>query len=101
MTLWQLVLAASIAVLALKLAGFLVPASVLERPRPARVANLLTIALLAALVAVQTLGAPGTIVLDARVPAVGVAAVLFAARLPFVVVVLAAAGTAALLRAVS
>lgn len=101
MTLWQLVLAASIAVLALKLAGFLVPASVLERPRPARVANLLTIALLAALVAVQTLGAPAAIVLDARVPAVGVAAVLFAARLPFVVVVLAAAGTAALLRAVS
>ena len=42
----------------------------LEAPRPARIADLLTVALLAALVAVQTLGDGQAIVVDARVPAV-------------------------------
>jgi branched-subunit amino acid transport protein len=61
--------------------------------------DLLSIPLLAALVVVQTLQAGGGIVLDARVPALGVAAVLVWRRAPFLVVVLAAAATAALLRA--
>ncbi|WBU38442.1 AzlD domain-containing protein [Homoserinibacter sp. YIM 151385] len=99
MTIWQVVIAASIAVLGLKLLGSLVPASVLERPRPARIADLLTVALLAALVAVQTLEREGGIQLDARVPALAVAAVLFALRAPFALVVVAAAAVAALLRA--
>jgi hypothetical protein len=99
MTLWQIVLLASIAVLALKLAGYLVPQSLLEKPGPSRVANLLTVALLAALVAVQTLAAGAQIVLDARVPAVLVAAVLFALRVPFIIVIVAAAATAAIIRA--
>ena len=100
MTLWNIVLLASVAVLALKLSGYLVPREFVERPGPARVVNLLTVALLAALVAVQTLGAGSGIAVDARVPAVGVAAVLFALRVPFIVVILAAAATAALLRLV-
>jgi hypothetical protein len=98
MTLWHLVLLASIACLALKFAGYLVPSTVLERPAAARTANLLTVALLAALIAVQTLGSGSALVLDARVPAVLAAIVLFALRAPFVVVVAAAAGIAALLR---
>ena len=99
MTLWQIVLLASIVCLALKLAGYLVPTAVLEKPAAARTANLVTVALLAALIAVQTLASGSELVLDARVPAVAVAAVLFALRVPFVVVVIAAAGAAALLRA--
>ena len=99
LTLWHIVLLASIAVLALKLAGYLVPPSTLEKPGPARVANLLTVALLAALVAVQTVAVGSQIVVDARVPAVLVAAVLFALRVPFIVVIVAAAATAALVRA--
>jgi hypothetical protein len=67
---------------------------------PSRVANLLTVALLSALVAVQTLGAGTQVVLDARVPAILVAACLFALRVPFILVVIAAAAVAALLRAV-
>ena len=55
--------------------------------------------LLAALILVQTLGNGHRLVLDARVPALGVAAVLVWRRAPFLLVVLAAAGTAALLRA--
>jgi hypothetical protein len=98
MSLWNTILLASIVVLALKMLGYLVPSSMMERPTPARVATLLTVALLSALVAVQTLERQGDIVVDARLPAVGVAAVLLAVRAPFIVVVIAAAGVAALLR---
>lgn len=100
MTIWQIIILASIAVFALKLAGYLVPASFIEKPRPARVANLLTVALLAALIAVQTLGSGQAIVFDARVPAIIVAAGLFALRVPFIIVVAAAALVAAGIRLV-
>ena len=99
MTVWQIILLASIAVLALKLVGYLIPPSVVARPTPARVANLLTVALLSALIVVQTLGSGQGITVDARVPALIVAAGLFALRVPFILVVAAAAGTAALVRA--
>ena len=99
MTAWHVILLASAATLALKLAGHLVPAGFLERERPARIADLLTVALLAALIAVQTLGAGQSLVVDARVPAVIVAAALFALRVPFLVVVIVAALVAAGIRA--
>lgn len=98
MTVWQIVILASIAVLAIKVVGYLVPPRLFEKPTPARIANLLTVALLAALIVVQTLGSGRGIALDARVPAVAVAAGLFALRVPFIVVVIAAAATAALIR---
>ena len=98
MTVWHIILIASIAVFALKLAGYLVPASLLERPTPARVANLLTVALLAALTVTQTLERAGGVEVDARVPAVIVAGVLLWLRAPFIVVVVAAALVAALIR---
>jgi hypothetical protein len=97
-SLWNLILIASIAVLALKLAGYLVPPSLLEKPTPSRIAGLLTVALLAALVAVNTLTTSRDIVLDARLPALVLAGVLFALRVPFIVVLIVAAVTAALLR---
>ena len=98
MTIWNIILLASVIVLGLKLVGYLVPPSVLERPTPARVANLLTVALLSALVVVQTVGQQQAVVIDARLPAVLVAAGLFALRVPFILVIIAAAATAALLR---
>ena len=98
MTIWQTIILASIAVLALKLVGYLVPPSLVEKPIPARVANLLTVALLAALIVVQTLGGGKGIELDARVPALLVAAGLYALRVPFIIVVAAAAVVAALIR---
>ena len=100
MTLWNTVLLAAIIVLALKLVGYLVPQKLIEKPTPARVSNLLTVALLAALIAVQTFGSGTGLALDARVPALLVAAGLFALRVPFVLVILAAAVTAALIRMV-
>lgn len=98
MTLWTAILVASIACVALKSVGYLVPPRWFEAPRPARITDLLTVALLAALVAVQTLGAGQAIVVDARLPAVLVAGALLVARAPFLVVVVAAAVVAALLR---
>ncbi|WP_169078056.1 AzlD domain-containing protein [Microcella alkalica] len=99
MTVWQIILLASIAVLAIKLAGYLVPERVLQTPTAARTANLVTVALLSALIVVQTIGAGQGILIDARLPAVVVAAGLFAIRTPFIVVIIAAAGVAAALRA--
>lgn len=100
MTLWGAIIFAATVCLALKAAGYLVPAKVLEEPRPARISDLLTVALLAALVAVQTLAAGQAVVIDARVPAVLVAAGLLWLRQSFLVVVFAAAVVAALLRLV-
>ncbi|GAA2068247.1 AzlD domain-containing protein [Microbacterium hatanonis] len=98
MSLWNAVLLASVICVAVKAVGYAVPGHWLEAPRPARVADLLTVALLAALVAVQTLGVGQAIVVDARLPAVLVAGGLLAVRAPFLVVVAAAAAVAALLR---
>jgi len=97
-TLWTAVLLSAIICVALKAVGYLVPARVLEAPRPSRIADLLTVALLAALVGVQALGAGQHVVLDARVPALLLAAGLLLVRAPFLVVVVAAAASAALLR---
>jgi Ca2+/Na+ antiporter len=80
----------------LKAFGYLVQATVLERAAPARIVNLLTVALLAALISPQTFAEGQQLVLDARVPAVLVAAVLFAPRVPFLVVIVAAAAVAVL-----
>ncbi len=61
--------------------------------------DLIPVSLLAALILVQTLGTGQRLAIDARVPALAIAAVLVWRRAPFLVVVLAAACTAALLRA--
>ncbi|MCV0333100.1 AzlD domain-containing protein [Microbacterium sp.] len=98
MSLWSAILLAALICLALKAAGYLVPPRVLEAPRTARISDLLTVALLAALVAVQTLGDGQAIIVDARVPALLVAGGLLWLRQSFLVVVVAAALVAALLR---
>ncbi|WP_426625890.1 hypothetical protein ACPPVW_07585 [Leifsonia sp. McL0607] len=46
----------------------------------------------------QTFGAGQTLQLDARLPAIAIAAGLYAARVPFIIVVPAAAVVAALIR---
>lgn len=96
---WTAVLAASALCLALKLGGHLLPARFLSGERVSRVAALVTVALLAALVAVQTLAGGQALRLDARVPAVAVAVAALALRAPFILVVVLAALTAAALRA--
>lgn len=70
-------------------------------PRLRRPLDLVAVPLLAALIVTQTFGAGRHYVLDARAPALAVAALLVWRRAPFLVVVLAAAGVAALLRLVA
>ncbi len=85
---------------AFKLAGVSVPASVLTRPAVRRMAALLPVALLAALIGVQTFGDGQHLVIDARLAGVLVAGVAVWRRWPFLVVVALAAATTALLRLV-
>jgi hypothetical protein len=96
---WTAVLAACGVCFVVKLAGYLAPHSWLEHPRVLRLTGLVTVGLLSALVAVQTVAHGQRVTLDARVPAVAVAAVLLWRRAPFVVVVVVAAVVAAGLRA--
>ena len=63
------------------------------------VRRLLPIALLSGLLLTQTVGGDDGLVLDARVPAVLLAIVLFTLRVNFLVVVIIAAALAAALRA--
>ncbi|WP_148614586.1 AzlD domain-containing protein [Nocardioides rubriscoriae] len=96
---WVAILAAGAGCYLLKLAGLSVPARVLDRPLVARVADLVPVALLAALVAVQVVATDdGRLVLDARALGLAVAVVLLLARTPFLVVVFGAALCAALVR---
>jgi branched-subunit amino acid transport protein len=83
---------------ALKAAGPLLAGGRELGPQARRALDLVSVPLLAALILVQTVGAAHDVVVDARMPALAVAAVLVWRRAPFLVVVLAAAGTAALLR---
>lgn len=96
---WPALLALGAAAYLFKAAGPLLLGARAIPARSERLLSLLAVPLLAALVAVQTLDGGERLVLDARVPALGVAALLVWRRAPFLVVVLAAAGTAALLRA--
>jgi branched-subunit amino acid transport protein len=81
-----------------KIFGFMVPHTVLDNPVVNRIATLLTVALLSALTGVQMLTSNGQIEFDARIPALGVSAILLYFRAPFIVMVAAAAASAALLR---
>lgn len=98
MTLWTIVLVGCVGTLVPKFLGYLVPPRWFAAARPNRIADLLTVALLAALIAVQTFANGQEVVIDARVPAVIAAAGMFALRVPYVVVVFAAAAIAAALR---
>lgn len=99
MSLWSTVLLGCALAFALKVAGYVVPARLLAGPRLSRITAMLPVALLSALLAIQAFTGPGGAwQLDARVVAVGVALLALALRAPFLVVVLLAAGSAALLR---
>jgi hypothetical protein len=95
---WTVVLIASASCYVLKLAGLSVPARWLADQRVQRLATALPVALLAALIALQTWTSGRHLVIDARMGALAVAAVAVVLRAPFIVVVALAALTAALLR---
>ncbi len=96
--LWVGVLVSGVGCYLLKVAGLSVPPKVLEHPVVERVADLVPVALLSALIGVQVLADGSRLVLDARLVGLGVAVVALLLRAPFLVVVLAAAAAAALVR---
>ncbi|HEX7263513.1 MAG TPA: AzlD domain-containing protein [Candidatus Dormibacteraeota bacterium] len=98
--LWVGLLVASAACYGLKLAGLSLPQAWMQDARIQRTVPLLPVALLSALIAILTFSTGHQIVLDVRAAAIGVAAIAVLLRAPFLVVVAAAAATAALLRLV-
>lgn len=92
------ILAATAGCYALKYAGLSVPVQVLEHPLTTRLADLIPVGLLGALIAVQVLADGQSLVVDARMLGLGVAVVLLMLRAPFLVVVFGAALAAALAR---
>jgi branched-subunit amino acid transport protein len=98
---WAVLLGLGAISYGLKAAGPLLAGGRQLGPEVRRVLDLVAVPLLAALIVVQTVGDGHRLVIDARVPALAVAAILVWRRAPFLVVVLAAAGTAALLRALA
>ena len=96
---WAAVIIASLGTYAEKAAGYLLPTRLLDNVTLRRWTALLPIALLAALVAVQTFASGNTLVVDARAAGLVAAIIALLLRAPFIIVVVVAAVTAALLRA--
>jgi uncharacterized membrane protein len=95
---WPAVILGSIGCYVLKLVGYLLPDDTLNSPRIRHIAGLMPVALLAALVAVQTFGQGQQLVIDGRLAGLVAAVIALLLRAPFLVVILVAAATAALLR---
>ena len=95
---WTGVLVASVACYGLKLAGLSLPQRWLADQRVQRIVPLIPVALLAALVGIQTFSTGHSLVVDVRAAALAIAMVAVLLRAPFLVVVVAAAASAALLR---
>ena len=96
---WAALLALAAGSYALKAIGPLALGDREPSPPVARLLGLLAVPLLAAMIVVQTLRDGDELVLDARLPALAVAALCVWRRAPFLVTVLAAAAVAAGLRA--
>jgi hypothetical protein len=96
---WTVVVLTGLGTAAIKSVG---PVLLGGRPLPPRVAALVALlapALLAALVAITTFAEGRSLTIDARVLGVGVAAIAIWRRAPVLLVIVLAAGTTALARA--
>jgi branched-subunit amino acid transport protein len=98
-TVWIAVIATGLGCYALKLAGLVTPQRVLADRRVRRFSELVPVALLTALIAVQALAHGRSLELDgARLAGLGTAVIALLLRAPFLVVLLAAAAVTAGLR---
>lgn len=95
---WVAIVAAGLLAWLTKLLGHVVPERIVENPRVHRIAAYVTVTLLMALAAVQAFTSGGHLVADSRIAAMAVAVVALVLRAPFLVVVVLAAATAAVLR---
>ena len=93
--LWIGFIATRVVAFLLKYVGHSVPEKWLSRPRVLKINGLIPIALLSALVAVQTFTNGKSLVIDQRLAGLAVAVIALILRAPFAVVVLSAAATSA------
>lgn len=101
MSLWAWVLLAAATAYALKLFGYLLPQSLLDRPVVHDLAGALTVGLLASLTILNAVGGRGaSIALDSRLLALAAGAVALKLKAPYIVVVIAGALAAAIGRRV-
>jgi branched-subunit amino acid transport protein len=96
---WGLVIGLAVGAFAFKAIGFFLLGRTTLPPVVERCLALIPAALITALVVKDTFTAGQSLVIDARVAGVAVAAVAVWRRAPFVVVVIAAAGVTAAVRA--
>jgi branched chain amino acid efflux pump len=95
---WLAILGAGVGCYLLKLAGVSLPARVLDHPVLERIADLIPVALLGALVAVQVFASGTHLTFDGRAVGLGAAVIALLLRAPFLLVVFVAALTAAVAR---
>jgi uncharacterized membrane protein len=98
MTLWIWIIVSSVVAYLTKFLGYLVPRKLLADPRTIRVAGTLTVGLLAALTATNTVAVGAHLAADARIGALVAAVIALLLRAPFLVVVIVGALAAAGLR---
>lgn len=96
MATWAAVIGTSVIAFALKYIGHSIPEKYLTNKRALRINILIPIALLSALVAVNTVVKDGRLVLDQRITGLAVAAIALILKAPFPVVVLGAAASSAI-----
>jgi len=94
---WIAVIGTSAIAFALKYSGHSVPEKWLSHPRIQNVNALIPIALLSALVAVQTFTEKSTLMIDHRLLGLSVAIVALLLKVPFPLVVISAAASSAML----
>lgn len=93
---WAVVLVGCLGCYLLKYAGLAAPPAVLDRRAVRRAVELVPAALLAALVVVQAFTDRQALVLDSRAAGLAAAVVALLLRAPFLLVLVVAGGTAAL-----
>ncbi len=89
--LWIATIGAGLVAFTLKYTGHSIPAHLLAHPKIQRINTLIPIALLSALVAVQSFTQTSRLIIDHRLAGVGVALIALLLKAPFPVVVLSAA----------
>ncbi|MCX6441080.1 MAG: AzlD domain-containing protein [Actinobacteria bacterium] len=92
---WIATIGTSVIAFILKFTGHSIPQHWLDNPRLQRVNALIPIALLSALVAVQTFTSESKVMIDHRLAGVSVAVLALILKAPFPVVVISAALTSA------
>jgi len=94
---WIAVIGTSAIAFALKYSGHSVPEKWLSHPRIQNINALIPIALLSALVAVQTFTEKSTLMIDQRLLGLSVAIIALFLKAPFPIVVISAAASSAML----